>query len=364
MLTPLPPTSHGKPPTIAPLPASGQGAPTIKPLAPGKPTTIKPLGVGGSATPSTPAIKPVPSAPLTPTLTPATPTITPPAAAVSQPASPVIAPPPATAAARPKPPPATPVTKGLSEEAKALKDEINRLHAAMENADHFAVLNLSPGASLTAIKDAYIKLAKKFHPDKIIGLGLADLADKAEEAFRRIKTAHETLTDPEKRKAYEHRLKTGMSEEEEKDAVRAVLEAEFAFQKGTVFFRKKNFKEALSEFKEAYKLNSEEGDHLAWIAWTVFCDPRTNRKQMMPKIKQQLLESIKISPNSPTCHYFLGEVYLALEEPKRAVTCFNKVLELNPNHVDAQRQLRLMNMRRERSDKKKGGSFLDRFRKK
>jgi hypothetical protein len=301
---------------------------------------------------------------------PATQTFAPPPGAQSfapSPGAQSFAPPPPDAMGAPAPPPTQSPSK--RREAEAHRTLIMDTLARTEEANYFAILGIDTSANINSIREAYFTLAKQFHPDKIAGYGLQDMSTEADELFRRINEAHTTLSDDEKRKEYVERIERGTTDEEEQAKVREALEAEFAFQKGTVFFRKKNYRDALVEFKTAFKLAPNEGEHLAWVAWTVFCDPRGKKSaNLLPKLKQQLLEAINISPNSAASHYFLGEVYLATDEERRATTCFRKALEINPNHVDSARQLRIIQMRRDRADKKKGGllsgDLLGRFKKK
>jgi tetratricopeptide (TPR) repeat protein len=98
----------------------------------------------------------------------------------------------------------------------------------------------------------------------------------------------------------------------------------------------------------------------------MYCDPKTDKQKTLLKIKELLLQSIQLSPNSPTCHYFLGEIYLALNEERRAHTCFEKVLEIKPDHLDAERHLRILRMRREKhkEQKRKKSGLFSRFKKK
>jgi molecular chaperone DnaJ len=63
--------------------------------------------------------------------------------------------------------------------------------------DYYKELGVGKNASDEEIKKAYRKLARQYHPDSNAG-------DKqAEERFKRISQAHDVLSDPDKRKAYD-----------------------------------------------------------------------------------------------------------------------------------------------------------------
>jgi len=66
----------------------------------------------------------------------------------------------------------------------------------LEYKDYYKVLGVSRSASADDIKRAYRKLAREYHPDKNKSAG-------AEDRFKEINEAHEVLSDPEKRKAYD-----------------------------------------------------------------------------------------------------------------------------------------------------------------
>ncbi|MEO0997756.1 MAG: DnaJ C-terminal domain-containing protein [Pseudomonadota bacterium] len=66
----------------------------------------------------------------------------------------------------------------------------------MKYRDYYAVLGVPRDAGADAIKKAYRRLARKYHPD------VSKEAD-AEQRFKEMKEAYEVLRDPEKRQAYD-----------------------------------------------------------------------------------------------------------------------------------------------------------------
>ena len=63
--------------------------------------------------------------------------------------------------------------------------------------DYYKVLGVGKNASDAEIKKAYRKLARQYHPDRNPG------DSSAEDRFKEIQEAHDVLSDPEKRKAYD-----------------------------------------------------------------------------------------------------------------------------------------------------------------
>src|ERR1700751_2174161 len=66
----------------------------------------------------------------------------------------------------------------------------------MKYKDYYATLGVDRGRTAEEIKKSYRKLARKYHPD-------VSKEPDAEERFKEVAEAYETLKDPEKRAAYD-----------------------------------------------------------------------------------------------------------------------------------------------------------------
>jgi len=70
--------------------------------------------------------------------------------------------------------------------------------------DPYAVLGVPPDADAETIRNAYRRLAQRYHPDKVGDRG-ADARALAESRMRALNAAYDILGDPEKRRAFDAR---------------------------------------------------------------------------------------------------------------------------------------------------------------
>jgi tetratricopeptide (TPR) repeat protein len=148
--------------------------------------------------------------------------------------------------------------------AEALRSEVQALHARLGQITLWEVLGVARDANAAEVRRAYLRSAKRLHPDRLVQIGLADLKDAANEVFAEIARAHEVLSDPEKRRHYEATL----GDERLEDAER-IAEAEASFRRGDHLLRAGNFRGALEFLERAVALWPEEADYQAALAWAL-----------------------------------------------------------------------------------------------
>jgi DnaJ-domain-containing protein 1 len=174
----------------------------------------------------------------------------------------------AAAEAQAAPQAAAPATdaSALSLEAQSLRDEILEKHENLGELDYYALLGVESDVRGAAIKKAYFKKAKRFHPDALARLGLADIKTLAGEVFARISEAYEVLRDDAKRAAYDDRLAHGG---DEGDAER-LAQAETFYVKASFLMKMGNFREAHPLLESAVELWADDAAYQSDLGWSLY----------------------------------------------------------------------------------------------
>jgi curved DNA-binding protein CbpA len=231
--------------------------------------------------------------------------------------------------------------------------------AVVETQNLFEVLEIPQTATKDEVKQAYFVAAKRYHPDRLVSMGLEALRPDVEKIFRRVSEAYGTLFDDARRDEYKATL--GKPKEDDAAAhakAMKMLEADMALRRGEVLLKKNDFLGAIREFETAVQNDPQNGEHLAYLTWARVCAGQTS----YPDAKALLNQAVKLSPKCAQAYYYLGICLKEEKDVDRAYGMFKKAHELNPRLIDAEREMRVINMRKEKE--KSSGGFFDRFRKK
>ncbi len=304
-------TVPGPPPAVAAAarPASAPGNPVQMPKA-GMPYPGGPQPV---AAPPPPAAPPAAAAP---------PQRPPPP--VMKPAAPVVT------AARGQ---ATPVPAIAPADAKQLQAQYEQ----MKKQNYFEVLGLKRDADANAVKIAYLKAARSYHPDTVAPGSPEALAKAKADIFALIGEANRTLSDAVLRADYVAELDAGGTGS--KVDVEKILRAEEVFQKGRIMMQNRKYAEGLKLFEEAVTCNEDEAEFYAWRGYAKYLSA-TDRKASGTVAMKDLQHCISKNPNVATAYYFMGFIQKANGDEKNALANFKKTVALDPKHIDAQREVR------------------------
>ena len=213
--------------------------------------------------------------------------------------------------------------------------------------DYFGILGVADTATEEEIRAAYVDLAKHTHPDRFSGAS-DPVRRLAEEVFGLIARAHETLADRTRRLEYLRDRDSQARDAVELEEGHRALKAELEFQKGAVCLRRKSYQQAVAHFEEAVRAYPEEGEYQAYYGWAFYLlDP--NAPGRLKEALDHVLAGRKLAPGREKPYLFLGRLYKAANRDRVAEKMFARAVQLDPDCVEALRELRLLNMRREKS---------------
>jgi CheY-like chemotaxis protein len=232
-------------------------------------------------------------------------------------------------------------------EESALRAELAAMAERMRGADAFQVLGVERKAGEEEIRNAYANLAKRTHPDRFVSASAA-AHRMAEEVFGLVSAAYEAIGDPAARATYlrgeADRRKLAEEMAEGQRAVRAELE----FQKGEVALRARRPEVALVHFQNAVDTYPDEGEYHASLGYALHLtkpgDPTTRKKAYA-----HIQKGRKLAPDRAKPYLYLGRMALFEERAEVAERMFAEAVQCDPDCLDALRELRLINMRRQKS---------------
>lgn len=319
---PRPPQAPGSPPPAGvpgPPPAAVRvpgnpvmpQAPKMSVPYPGqRPSSPKPPSPGPAAAPPGPAVPPAPA---------------------GAPKPPVVTAAPAHAA----PPAAEPPSAAVEAEVK----QLTALLEKMKKQTYFEVLGVKKDADASAVKSAYFKLAKSYHPDTVAPGTPEALAKAKADIFALVGEANRVLSDPKLRAEYVAELEAGGTGE--KVDVSAIFKAEELFQKGCILVKARKFADAVKMLDDAIKANPEEGEYYVWRGYAKFFG-FSDRKLGQAEAMKDINYGLKKNPNVAAAQFFIGMMAKLNGDHAAAKKAFQQCVKMDPQHIDAQRELRLM----------------------
>jgi tetratricopeptide (TPR) repeat protein len=219
---------------------------------------------------------------------------------------------------------------------------------------YFEVLGIGPDATDAQAKKAYFKLAKEFHPDRVYDHEARTVKKYADKIFAVVNTAYQELKTAQGRAGYQKRLDELSQGIDLNKEAEALLQSEMAFQKGVVYYRKRDFANALAQFQDAYSLNPREADHHVYLGYLLFQKAYPGDQGTWQEGVALVKKAIELDKNNVDGPLFLGNIHKVLGDIDQAEAMYKKVVQLRPHHVEALRELRLIEQRRV-----KGGDAKD-----
>ncbi|UCE86450.1 MAG: response regulator [Deltaproteobacteria bacterium] len=135
--------------------------------------------------------------------------------------------------------------------------------------------------------------------------------------------------------------------EERREAERS-LNAEDWFRKGEALVERRQYMEASEAYGMAAHLDPTEGDYVAHLGYALYLSNPKN-EIVRREALEHIARGVKLSPEREKPLLFLGRVFRATGQTKLATKMFRRVLKLKPDCHAAHQELRLVQMRAEKT---------------
>lgn len=238
--------------------------------------------------------------------------------------------------------------------------EVDVLHASLKSKSHFDLLGATDKTSPSELRTLFTALAKKYHPDAFPSDVPDASKEKAREIAAALNDAYQTLTNDEARAHYIALLSDDRIKGDARKA-ELIREAEVKSQMGVVMLKKREYQKAREFFRFAMEADESNGAYKAFFGWSMFADPKFDRKEALDKAYPLMLEGLKTSPKDPNIHYYLGQILKSQNRMNEAMHHFKEALRADRKHTDAERELRLLKMRKDKDSDTKERSPLSRL---
>jgi curved DNA-binding protein CbpA len=196
--------------------------------------------------------------------------------------------------------------------------------------NYYQILQVSSDSSASEVKQAYFKLARKYHPDLFSRNLSTEIKNKIDDIFDKITKSYHTLSDDNKKQGYNKKLdspKKGSKKDLEK-------RAEVKFRQGKTLYNQARYKEAQVLLEEAVRMNQNKGNYLLLLAMS-----QSRIRLYKRKAVENFKKAIKLQPWSPDAYFGLGMLYKNEGMPTLASNQFKKALNVDPDNKAALKEL-------------------------
>lgn len=223
--------------------------------------------------------------------------------------------------------------------AQFLRQEILDAEERSRGGNPFEILGVPYEATDAEVKAAYMRLAKRYHPDVHHEPALADLRDRLEALFFRVGEAFQAIGDPMLRLAQRARLDPSRPVPAASRPSAAAPEprvsprhAEDMLRRAEERFQDGRYWEAVAVLQETIGLASGRVRQRARVllARTYLKYPESTKQA-----EKVLLTELREDPDNVDALFYLGCLYKRTGLESRALGMFRRVLEIRPKHREA-----------------------------
>ncbi|MBN1296538.1 DnaJ domain-containing protein [bacterium] len=219
----------------------------------------------------------------------------------------------------------------IPEEIARRRQAVRKIWERISGRSFYEVLSINRDASPADIKSVYFEMAKQFHPDRRPDDDPEDVKEKLDQIFVQIREAYQTLSDPERREAYDQRMG---DQSMDIDVQKSRSKAHLQYRVGLKAFQTRKYRTAMEYFRSAIDLDPYEPEYYFKMAELCTRNPKWYRAGTLACLK-----AIQLDPEVPEFHAVLGVLHRLQGDLVTAEKEFFQTLQFDPENKTARREL-------------------------
>lgn len=224
------------------------------------------------------------------------------------------------------------------------RKRLKKLEVDLERQNYFERMGVSPRAKDVEIKRAYHELAKTIHPDRLGKDAPIDVRDLARKCFNMIQEAHEVLSDASSRDNYLLELEQGRAEK--------IIEAEQMMEQARACLTKGDVRRAREMLEDAVTYVPMTTDLRLLLMWAQIKSSGADKDTaLVAKLKDQLSAVPPEDRHNAVYFFVKGLVLKAAGDFDGSRRSLDQSIGIEPNFVDAKRELNVLSLQAGRTDK-------------
>ncbi len=226
--------------------------------------------------------------------------------------------------------------------------ELERIEAGVRAGAHaFDLMGVPLSAARAEVKAAWHGLSRRFHPDALAHQELGHLRERSAAVFASLNEAYQILNDTRQREELSALLRAGGrpgGPNTPAPTTKEILESEMLAREGDRSLRAGHFDRALERYRQAALRNADDVELQAAIAWCEY--QRSSDKAGLREATEATLRGVLArQPRCARAHYYLGLLYVQVRDDETALAAFTSALAVEPEMVDAKRQIHAIELR-------------------
>lgn len=261
----------------------------------------------------------------------------------------------------------------VDEELNEQIEMINDLHDKLTNQsiDHYELLELKNTASVHEVKDKYFSFTRRYHPDAVPAAPDSRTMEKTDFIMRQATQAFDTLSDKDKKKAYDtgkfmlQKMEREFMPPDEEELAEDIPEnagheksgalkragnpervkpgdikknnskkARALYLKAHSLYEQKRYREAVRLLEDAVILDNNRSSYFLLLGLS-----QTRVPSLRPYAEKNLQKVMEMEPWNADPLFYMGQLYWAENLFKKAEKCFRQALEINMEHTLAAKMI-------------------------